>query len=70
MLLVADGAASPLVVGYPLLIAASGLWYRVRFVWFVTALSLISYGDPGVWTSTSGGPMGCGPTSQPDSTAT
>ena len=44
VLLIADGAASPLVVGYPLLIAASGLWYRVRFVWFVTALSLISYG--------------------------
>jgi serine/threonine-protein kinase len=43
-LLIADGAASPLVVGYPLLIAASGLWYRVRFVWFMTGLSLISYG--------------------------
>jgi serine/threonine-protein kinase len=42
-LLVADGAASPLVVGYPLLIAASGLWFRVRFVWFVTGLSLASY---------------------------
>jgi eukaryotic-like serine/threonine-protein kinase len=42
-LLIADGAASPLVIGYPLLIAASGLWYRVRFVWYVTALSLVSY---------------------------
>jgi eukaryotic-like serine/threonine-protein kinase len=42
-LLVADGAASPLVVGYPLLIVASGLWFRVRFVWFVTGLSLASY---------------------------
>ena len=44
VLLLADGAASPLVVGYPLLIVASGLWYRVRFVWFVTGLSLVSYG--------------------------
>ncbi len=44
VLLVADGAASPLVVGYPLLIVASGLWFRVRFVWFMTALCLASYG--------------------------
>jgi len=44
VLLVADGAASPLVVGYPLLIVGSGLWFRVRFVWFMTALSLVSYG--------------------------
>jgi serine/threonine-protein kinase len=44
VLLISDGAASPLVVGYPLLIAGSGLWYRVRFVWFMTGLSLISYG--------------------------
>ncbi len=44
VLLVADGAASSLVVGYPLLIVASSLWYRVRFVWFTSALSLVSYG--------------------------
>ncbi len=44
VLLAANGAASPLVVGYPLLIAASGLWFRVRFVWYITALSLLSYG--------------------------
>jgi serine/threonine-protein kinase len=42
-LLIADGAASPLVIGYPLLIVASGLWFRVRFVWMVTGLSLLSY---------------------------
>jgi len=39
----ADGAASPLVVGYPLLIVGAGLWFRVRLVWFMTALSVISY---------------------------
>jgi len=44
VLLMADGAASPLVVGYPLLIVGAGLWFRVRFVWFMTALSLLSYG--------------------------
>ena len=38
------GAASSLVVGYPLIIVASGLWFRVRFVWFITLLSLLSYG--------------------------
>ena len=50
VLLVADGAASSLTVGYPLLIVASGLWYRVRFVWFMTALSVASYGVL-VWDS-------------------
>ncbi|MDZ7616716.1 MAG: serine/threonine protein kinase, partial [Patescibacteria group bacterium] len=43
-LLLANGAISPLVLGYPLIIAASGLWFRVRFVWFMTLLSLLSYG--------------------------
>ena len=43
-LLIGSGVASPLVVGYWLLIAASGLWFRVRFVWFMTVLSLLSYG--------------------------
>ena len=44
ILMAANGAVSPLVVGYPLLIVASGLWFRVRFVWFMTSLSLASYG--------------------------
>lgn len=44
ILLVADGVASPLILGYPLLIVGSGLWFRVRFVWFMTGLSLLSYG--------------------------
>ena len=43
ILRIADGVNSPLLVGYPLLIVASGLWFRVRFVWFITALSLASY---------------------------
>jgi serine/threonine-protein kinase len=44
VLLLGNGAASSLVVGYLLVIAASGLWFRVRFVWFITLLSLLSYG--------------------------
>ena len=44
ILRIADGVNSPLLVGYPLVIVASGLWFRVRFVWFITVLSLASYG--------------------------
>ncbi len=44
ILRIADGVNSPLLVGYPLVIVASALWFRVRFVWFMTALSLASYG--------------------------
>ncbi len=34
---------TPLLVGYPLLIAASGLWFRERLVWFTTGLSVLGY---------------------------
>ncbi len=44
LLFVADGATSGLVAAYPLLIAGSALWFHVRFVSFMTALSLASYG--------------------------
>ena len=32
-----------LLVGYPLLIAASGLWWRVNIVWITTALAMAAY---------------------------
>jgi serine/threonine-protein kinase len=38
-----DAFESHLVVGYPLLIAASGLWFRVPIVWFTTGLTLAAY---------------------------
>ncbi len=38
-----DRLESTLLVGYPLLIAASGLWFRVNLVWFTTALAIIGY---------------------------
>ena len=44
VLLAANGVGSPIIVAYPLLIVASGLWFRVRFVWFTCAMSLVSYG--------------------------
>lgn len=40
----ADGIVSPLMTVYFVLIATSGLWLRERFVWFITAASLLSYG--------------------------
>ena len=33
----------PLLIGYPLLVAASGMFFRVRLVWFMTTACLISY---------------------------
>jgi serine/threonine-protein kinase len=44
VLLIGDGVASALIVGYVLLIVASGLWFRVRFVFYMAVLSLLSYG--------------------------
>jgi eukaryotic-like serine/threonine-protein kinase len=44
MLRILDAGTSSLVVCYPLLIAASGLWYRVRLVWLTTALAIAGYG--------------------------
>jgi eukaryotic-like serine/threonine-protein kinase len=34
---------SSLLVGYPLMIAASGLWFQMRMVWFTTGLSILCY---------------------------
>jgi serine/threonine-protein kinase len=42
-LLLTDTFNSPLSIGYPLLIAASGLWLRGRIVWFTTALTFLGY---------------------------
>ncbi len=39
-----DRFESTLLVGYPLLIAASGLWWRVRLVWITTMLAIAAYG--------------------------
>ncbi|MBX3440904.1 MAG: serine/threonine protein kinase [Planctomyces sp.] len=33
-----------LVIGYPLMMSGAALWFRVRLIWFMTAVSVISYG--------------------------
>ena len=43
ILYMADGPLGPLLIGYPLLVAASGLFFRVRLVWFMTCVCLVSY---------------------------
>jgi serine/threonine-protein kinase len=43
LLILTENWLSPLLVGYPLLIAASGLWLRVRLVWFTTAITAAAY---------------------------
>ena len=39
----ADPPRGPLLVGYPLLVAASGLFFRVRLVAFTTSFCLVTY---------------------------
>jgi serine/threonine-protein kinase len=39
-----DAVGSSMVVGYPLVVAASGLWFRVDLVWLTTALAEAAYG--------------------------
>jgi serine/threonine-protein kinase len=43
VLKILDALQSTLLVGYPLLIAASGLWFRARLVWFTTLLAELGY---------------------------
>ncbi len=38
-----EGLTSPLVAGYFLLVAASGLWFREMLVWYTTALAVAGY---------------------------
>jgi serine/threonine-protein kinase len=43
LLAMLDAPTSSLIVGYPLLIAASGLWSRVRLVWLTTGMAMCGY---------------------------
>jgi eukaryotic-like serine/threonine-protein kinase len=40
---IVDGAYSPLLVMYGVLIVASGLWFRTVFVWFSTVMAISGY---------------------------
>ena len=43
LLAVTRGALGPLLIGYPLLVSAAGLFFRVRLVLFMTTACLLSY---------------------------
>ncbi|MCI0376348.1 MAG: serine/threonine protein kinase [Gemmataceae bacterium] len=43
VMVVDEALLSPIIIGYPLLVAASGLWFRVPLVWFTTAIAEASY---------------------------
>ncbi|HEV3022784.1 MAG TPA: protein kinase, partial [Pirellulales bacterium] len=43
LLFLGDGAVSPMLIGMPLLVVGAGLWFRVRLVWFMTALTTLAY---------------------------
>lgn len=40
---VLEALDSPLLIGYPLMIAASGLWFRERIVWLTAAMAVVGY---------------------------
>jgi eukaryotic-like serine/threonine-protein kinase len=42
-LVLVNGVVSPLDIGFPLLIAASGLWFRERLVWFTAGFCAVAY---------------------------
>jgi serine/threonine-protein kinase len=43
LMVFAEALASPLVAGYFLLVATSGLWFRERLVWYTAALAALSF---------------------------
>jgi eukaryotic-like serine/threonine-protein kinase len=43
IVLVADDIETPVVIGFPLIIVATGLWFRVPLVWFTAAVCIVSY---------------------------
>jgi hypothetical protein len=43
LLFIGDGPVSPLLIVFPLLVVGAGLWFRVRLVWFMTAMTALAY---------------------------
>jgi serine/threonine-protein kinase len=43
LLWIMEDLDTPLLIGYPLMIAASGLWFREGVVWFTTGLAVAGY---------------------------
>lgn len=44
LLAIVDPPLGPLCIGYPLLVAASGLFFQVRLVWFMTVCTILAFG--------------------------
>jgi eukaryotic-like serine/threonine-protein kinase len=44
LLILTNNVTSPLLIGYPLLIAVSGLWFQERLVWFTTGIVELAFG--------------------------
>ncbi len=42
-LLISPYPIGPLLIGYPVLVVASGLWFEVGLVWFMTLICTLSY---------------------------
>jgi serine/threonine-protein kinase len=43
ILAIRHSGASPLLIGYPAIVVAAGLWFRVPLVWFATAAAGLAY---------------------------
>jgi eukaryotic-like serine/threonine-protein kinase len=41
--LVTQSGVSPVIIGYPFLVAAAGLWTKTRMVWVTTTFAVIGY---------------------------
>jgi serine/threonine-protein kinase len=54
ILLFTDSLVSPIDIGYPLLVAASGLWLRESLVWFTLGCAVAGYGGATVIMYTTG----------------
>jgi hypothetical protein len=60
-ILILDQAfTSPLVLGYAIMVVASGLWFRVELVWFTTAIAAAGYGVL-LWVALGQGKLGESP---------
>jgi serine/threonine-protein kinase len=57
---VLDAVSTELVLGYPLLIAISGLWSRVWLVWLTTALCVAGYAALVIEAYSRGSPVTAG----------
>ena len=46
---IVQGLTTSLVAGFFILVAAAGLWFRERLVWYTTALSIVAYFTLVIW---------------------